>query len=293
MSKEGYKKFLEDMGHRVVCSSGVYWFNVHPHVYTCFPFNAVLNPKDIKLQEILGSDGWFVRYSCPIETGRPSFRVICDEKNYDLETLTGKARNQTRRGLENCEVRQLDFKEIAVHGMKLNRETMIRQGREIPPDFEASWKKYYQYAAKAEGAETWGAFCENNLAAYLIAFRIDGVSNILVVRSAIEYLKQYSNNALLYTYNKHILTETDMSEVSIGFESIQGDKETLDHFKKGLGFRQLEVGQRIEASNMIRLFMKGPVITSTLKFAEARSSNEKFRKMAGMLKWYMEQPNLK
>lgn len=293
MSAEGYKTFLENMGHRVVSSGGAYWFNVHPHVYTCFPFDKIMAPDDIKPGEILGRDGWFIRYPCALEKGRPSFRIICNKRDYDLENLSGKARNQTRRGLENCEVRRIEFMELYDLGLKLNRDTLERQGRKLPADFENYWRNYYKNADSADGAESWGAFCDGELAAYLIAFRMDKCSNILIMRSSRDHLNKYPNNALLYVYNKHILTESNMSEVSIGFESIQGDMDKLDHFKKGLGFEQEAVGQRIEASSLIRPFMINPVMKGIVKFAEARGNDEKFSKMAGMLKWYMEQPKLR
>lgn len=293
MSAEGYKTFLENMGHRVVSSGGAYWFNVHPHVYTCFPFDKIINPNDVKPAEILGKDGWFLRYPCSLEKGRKSYRIICNQSDYDLQNLTGKARNQTRRGLENCEVERIGFDKLYDLGLKLNRDTLERQGRKLPADFEDYWRKYYKHAETAEGAESWGSFCDGELAAYLIAFRMDKCSNILIMRSSREHLGKYPNNALLYTYNKHILRESNMAEVSIGFESIQGDMGKLDHFKKGLGFIQEDVGQRIEASSMVRPLMIRPAIKAVLKFAESRGDDEKFSKMAGMLKWYMEQPKLK
>lgn len=293
MSVIGYAGFLSDMGHSVRKVSNVYWFDVHRHVYTSFPFHVCLDPNRIDLSAVLCFDGWVARYPSDIRYGRPSYRISCTNRNYSFENLTSKARNQTRRGLSRCAVEPVSFEFLSKKGMALNRETLQRQNRQVSSNFTEYWERYYCYASRAEGAEAWGAFVGGDLAAYLIAFRIDDCANILIVRSASEHLASYPNNALLFRYLTSTLREPNIREVSIGFESIQSDMTSLDHFKYGMGFRRVEVGQRVELASWLAFFARGPLLSGLQRFCEARTSLEFYRKGAGLLRWYREQPKIR
>ena len=293
MSTQGYAGFLRMMGHTVRQSAGLFWFNAHPHVYMSFPFHRLVDPSSIIPREILGRDGWLMRFPCDITEGRPSYRIVCDQRKYDLADLSPKARNQTRRGLEKCLVRPVSFDELAKEGIRLNNETIVRQGRTVPRDFNTYWSRYYQTAGRSEGAESWGAFIDGALAAYLIAFRMEECANILIVRSSTQHLKQYPNNALLFTYTHHTIRDPDVNEISIGLESVQYEMESLDHFKYGMGFRQVPVGQRIEVTFWLKSLLKGPLLKGMRRMSQVLSNKERFSKLAGMLQWYEEQPPLK
>ncbi len=290
MSSEGYAGFVAAMGHRVRQSGGVYWFNAHPHIYMSFPFDCEVDPASVDWGVVLGDDGWAARFPCQMAVGRPSYRIVADQSGYGMSNLSGKARNQTRRGLENCEVRLVSFEELAVVGMTLNRETLVRQNRKPGADFEAYWKNYYSQAARADGAEAWGAFVAGELAAYLIAFRMEGVAHVLIVRSSSRFLKQYPNNALMYGYLEHALNRAGLKEVSIGLESIQEGMDTLDHFKIGMGFHKKPVGQRIVLRPALRKLMSGPGVKAARLILRDGWGSEKLGKLAGLVRWYAEQP---
>lgn len=290
MSSEGYARFLAAMGHCVRQSGGVYWFNAHPHIYMSFPFDREVDPASVDWGVVLGDDGWAARFPCQMSAGRPSYRIVADQSGYGLSSLSGKARNQTRRGLENCEVRPVSFEELAGAGMTLNRETLARQNRKPGADFEAYWKNYYSQAARVDGAEAWGAFVTGELAAYLIAFQMEGVAHVLIVRSASRFLKQYPNNALMYGYLEYALNRAGLKEVSIGLESIQEGMDTLDHFKIGMGFHKKPIGQRIVLCPALRMLMNGPGAKAARLILRDGWGSEKLGKLAGLVRWYAEQP---
>ena len=233
------------------------------------------------------------RYPCPLELGRPSFRIVCDRADYGLQCLSAKARNQTRRGLENCTVGRVVFADLESAGaLRLNRETLQRQGRRIARFHDAYWRAYYAAAEAAPAMEAWGAFAGRDLAAYLIACRIEDCLNILVVRSHCEHLKAYPNNALVYTLTRQALARPETKQVSFGLESVQADLDALDHFKEGMGFVKRPIGQRIELHRFARPLAQGLLLRRLGRFAEARAEHESFRKLAGMLRWYHEQPRV-
>ena len=295
MSTAGYVSFLEAMGHKIRQHADVFWFNAHPGIYMSIPFQRLVSPAEIDAKKILKYDGIALRYPCALEHGRRSFRIVVNDPDYDLPSLASKARNQTRRGLENCEVKPLAFGQLGDDGIRLNRETLSRQGRKIPENFEAFWTKYFEAASGSDGAEAWASFAGGELAAYLIAFRMESVAHILIVRSAQNYLSMYPNNALLFTYIKSVLGGGEVKEVSIGLESIQGDMASLDRFKVGMGFKQLTIGQRIEFNPLLVPLIKSPIGRMTHAIAKYRSAkSEHMAKLAGLFAWYEEQdkPNV-
>lgn len=289
MSTKGFASFLSTMGYQVRTAAGVYWYNEHPHIYTSFPFHQCVNPRGLVFKEVLGRDGWALRYPCEIAEGRKSYRLACAVPDYGMRYLSGKARNQTRRGLEQCLVREVTFTELAQQALRLNRETLARQKRSLPADFEGYWRRYFTAASQAEGACAWGAFAGEALAAYLIAFEMESIAHVLIVRSSTEHLKIYPNNALLYGFLQHALNRGRYREVSIGFESIRRDLRSLDHFKLGMGFSRIEIGQRVELAPALARLLPIPVLSGLLRVSPVWQHGEVLDKLAGLLEWYRDQ----
>ncbi len=289
MSTDGFAAFLEAMGHRVREEGGFRWFDAHPHVYMSFPFHKPVDVAAVDYRAVLGRDGWIARHACRPGQGRPSYILVCDEPEYNLSTLDGKARNQTRRGLENCVVRQIDFDDLVEHGPAINRETLERQGRRIPKGHDDYWRRYYRQAAHTEGAETWGAFVDGTLAAFLISFTMDQWANILIVRSSRAFLRQYPNNALFFRFLEATLARPDIHAVSIGLESVQRGMDTLDRFKTGMGFRKEPIDQRIELAPWINPGVARWIARHGPAMLRRFDSNELVGKLSGMLQWYSEQ----
>ncbi|MEZ6059473.1 MAG: GNAT family N-acetyltransferase [Planctomycetaceae bacterium] len=290
MDAQHYAEFLQRIGHMVHEAAGVHWFDVKPHVYTCFPFETQLNPAAVDFGTVLGSRGLAARYCCRVSEGVSSYRLVVRDRDYDLASQTSKARNQTRRGLEQCQYGRLEFSQLADDGLRLNRETLLRQQRSIPGDFERYWRDYYSAADRCPAATAWGAWHDGMLASYLISFRIGAVENICIVRSDRSTLKHYPNNAMLYSFLKHAMERGDVSEVSIGFQSLLEGMEPLDHFKLGLGFEKQPIGQRIEFRRTLGLAVPKSLAALTGRALKRWSEHERLGRISGMLAWYASQP---
>jgi hypothetical protein len=238
--------------------------------------------------------GFVARYACPLAAGVASFQLVVDEVNYELASLSGKARNQTRRGLENCTVRQVAIGELEGQGaLRLSRDTLERQGGTIATSHDSYWRQYLAAAADTRTMEAWGAYCEGNLASFLIACRLDDCMNVLIVRSHRDWLKRYPNNAMVYTFTREAIARDFVSQVSFGLASLRAGLEKLDHFKEGMGYVRRPIGQRIELHPLLRVAARTPLLGAIRRFAEHRSQRPAFGKIAGMLRWYSEQPPLK
>lgn len=291
MSVKGYANFLEKMGHNIVFINNTYWFDAHPKVYLSFPFHHTIDPDTINFSKVFSKGGVVARFSCPIGKGRLSYRISIADPNYNLSSLNGKSRNQTRRGIENCVVRELTNHEILEYALQLNTETLQRQGRNLSVKEQSYWNRYYKEILEVEGATIWGAFVQNELAAFLISVRMNHCENILIVRSKTSLLKFYPNNALIYTFIfKTMSSSEEVNEVSIGFESIQSDKDSLDRFKLGMGFKKIPIGQYITFRSPLPLILKGPIVI----FVEyilclIKNDSENLTKLYGLLRWYNKQ----
>jgi hypothetical protein len=284
--------FLQRIGHDVRESGGVHWFNCGSRVFSSLPYDRDVDARSIDLREILRSDGLVARFGCPIDQGIPSFRIVCDSKDYDFPILRSRTRTQVRRGLEVCRVERIEFQQLQKLAMPLNADTLIRQGRKVPSDLQRYWTRYYQQAAVTQGAEAWAAFVGTDLAAYLISFMIDDVANLLIVRSSSQHLESYPNNALLFQFLSVRLKDSDVRMVSYGYESIQSDLGSLDQFKLGMGFRKDPVGQRIEFAPWLSPFISRFTGAFSRRVLRTLGKGETVAKLQGMLDWYRDQPTL-
>jgi hypothetical protein len=212
--------------------------------------------------------------------------IVCSDKNYDITSIDAKyARRQTRRGLENFQIKQIDFKELANHN-SINIDTLIRQGRKLGIWTEKRWKQYCMSAVGLLGLEAWGAFYENNLAAFIVAYQMDDYFEILHHSSATEYLQLYPNNALVFYLTKLKLTSTEVNHVSYGPESLDAP-ESLETFKFRMGFEKLPMKQGIVFHPFIKPLINGLSCKLIHRIA-ARRSEDFWRKLDGVMRFYTE-----
>jgi hypothetical protein len=287
-----FAQFLERMGHTIRKANGLYWCNTQRGVYSSFPFHRDIDATEVDLTNILKRDGLVARFGCPVDQGIESFRIICDNPDYDFPLLRSRTRTQVRRGLDACRVEQVDFSLLQKHAVSLNADTLTRQGRKIPSNLEDYWTKYYKEAARTEGAETWAAFVGDSLAAYLISFTIEDVANLLIVRSSLHFLDAFPNNALLYQFIHSRMRSGNVNQISYGYESIQAGLGSLDQFKTGMGFRKAPVGQRLELAAWVRPLMNRVTMPIASQVLRRFGESETTAKLDGMLRWYQQQPSL-
>jgi hypothetical protein len=212
--------------------------------------------------------------------------IVCSDKNYDITSVDAKyARRQTRRGLENFEIRQLDFMELACQN-NINIDTLIRQGRKPGIWTDKRWKRYCMSANGLSGLEAWGAFYGSNLAAFMVAYQMDDYFEILHHSSATEYLHLYPNNALVFFVTKLKLSSMEINHVSYGPQSLDAP-DSLETFKYRMGFQQLPMKQGIVFHPLVKPFINN----ITYKFIQrisVTSTSDFWRKLEGIFRFYRE-----
>ena len=257
MDVENYRRFLEAIGHRIIVSRSGYWFNISRWFYESIPPFRVIAPDQAEINMLLRKYHVIGLKYCTNQNngGKPSAIYLCQGKEYDLKNLHPKMRNKVRQGLRNCSVQPITFDYLHDHGVQLNQDTLIRQRRDDPilcqPD---RWASLCQAGEEIEGAETWGAFVNGQLAAYMITFIIDGYSNILYQMSKTDFLASRANNALTFVATQAILNYPGIQGVSYGHASIR-ELPGLEEFKTRLGYKKWSVNYMVVLHPLVRFML--------------------------------------
>ncbi len=249
MNADVYAEFLKTLGHKVIRTESAYWFDVYPRTFLAFPHHLAIQPSTNELKALFKS-ALMLRF-VSISTGTDSYYIACDQKPYTLETLTSKARNQTRRGLENWRVDSVGCDWVASHGENLNAQTLARQGRNESEFDQNYWHRVCTAAAKYYGFEGWAAVANDRAAAVAITFVMDDVAYILLQRSGRADLGSYPNNALNFEMTRRLLARPNIRMVFYGLRPLAAG-DSLDHFKAGMGYRQFSIKESFSVAPAFR-----------------------------------------
>jgi hypothetical protein len=282
MTRDGMAEFFERLGHRVVRTDRAYWYDQRSRFLAAFPHAVPFTPENGELTRVFRTGGVVgLRHLAPVDgPGRMSYAFIVDDRGYDFETLSSNTRSKVRRGLKHCDVRRMEPREVRQGGRDANEDTLARMRftRDV-----YDWNRYWDAVEASEGAEVWGALDGTAIVAYLVMMHVEGCAEIHVERSHSRALKQYPNNALVFSAVRDLMRRDDVSRVLFGFESV--DVVTgVDRFKDSMAFRRWPVRQHIAfhplAEHALR---RGWVRGAIRRVIERRPASEFWRKVEGAL----------
>jgi hypothetical protein len=254
MNVDNYRRFLETIGHRVIASPSSHWSDVARWFYESIPPSRIITPDQSEINTLFRQHCVIgLKYCAPCDyVGKSSWIYICQDRDYDLKSLHRKMRNKVRQGLRNCNVRPVSFEYLRDHGIPLNQDTLKRQGRDDPMFSQmARWVRLCQAGQQTEGADAWGAFVGNQLAAYMITFAVEGYANILYQMSRTDLLDSRANNVLAFVATQEMLASPDIQCVSYGQASIRG-LPGLEEYKVRLGYKKRPIRHVIVLHPFIR-----------------------------------------
>ncbi len=268
-------EFLRKAGYKVIRSRSSYWYEASKRVYLSIPPGLTMDQDEESLQDelaeifsehrILG-----LKFSTTRgDRGRAGALYVVRDKEYDLPSLHTKQRPNVRKGLKNCEVREIQFDLLRDHGLRLNNDTLGRQKR-TDPHFqdEKLWRQFCEAGSSTPGAGAWGSFVDGQLAAYFIYFITDGTVHLLYEMSRTDMMKRSANHALQFTVIHDMIRRDDVNLVSGGFESIL-DLQGLDRYKRYAGYEKRELQLRVVLRPMARALLLNPVSRGLVKMATA------------------------
>jgi hypothetical protein len=283
-------EFFERLGHAIIEESHARWYEVQPRVLFSYPYHKLIEPTDDQLQVLMSNHRLrAIRFPTALsQYGFISNIAINTNRDYDMAALHQKARNQTRRAMENCKVEQVDFDYLREQGMQLNEDTAKRQGRESQyanPDY---WRRYCDAAKMVNGVTGWGSFVDGRLACFLVAIEVDGWAEWIVNHSLTELRNKYPNNALAFLTAQHFFRERNCAGICYGLGSLESTPD-LDHFKERMGWRLEPIKQRLFFSGKLRMaarLAREPVLRVLGKVFPMSYA---VRKTSAMLRLYQQQ----
>jgi hypothetical protein len=232
-------------GRTIVEAAGVYWHGVPGRMLMSLPYHLALAPDRDEIAALLRrTRAAGVRYPSTEHAGLPSGVYVCTDRAYDFPNVRPRQRTKTRGGLRDCEIRELESKELLTQGLQLNLDTMRRQGRWDPEFGEARpWMRLVEAVRRSPDIRAMGALVDGKLAAYNILYRAGGWTHLLHQMSRTDLLDFYPNHALSFAVTRAALREPDAIGMSYGLTSlVSGD---------GLHQYKLEFGFEVAARNAV------------------------------------------
>lgn len=176
--------------------------------------------------------------------------IACDDRDYDLTRLTSaQGKKKIKRGLKNCEVRQLEIDEFLCFSYPIYKEAQIRYG--LRPLGKTEYCELHVQESKYPGRHYWGAFYQGHPAAYLDFLIIDGMGFISSGASDFSLKKLNCNSALDYTVTRHYLNQ-GLNYVTNGWRPLLHQTNIYDHLKS-IGYRKVFCRANIELSIMAEI----------------------------------------
>ena len=242
MSSRGERlaELYERWGRRVFEADGVYFTNVDPGSRM---FTPVVDHGDYSFNReqsagiLRRGKGLMLRYPTTRQPGLLGGAYVCEDAGYGLSHLNKRMRNYVRRGLEQCEIRELDRAELLAQGLRLNVDTDQRHGR-LRPEFceEARWKSTVSAAYATPGVFVLGALTGGALASYQIGILDGEWAYALIQMSREDMLAVHPNHALDFTFNQWAFRQGGVRGISIGPVPLRMN-EGLHNYKLRMGFK--------------------------------------------------------
>ncbi len=254
MNAECFSKWHNLQGHRVIQTKSSYWFEAGPGAFQAFPFHWLISPSENELRELLIKNKIAaLRYSTPLDApeGKISYHIV-KSKPYSLDDMKSKSRKAIIHGLSKCKVEQISMSCLAQSGWDLQLNTLIRQQRTRSMGKKA-WTKMCLAAEGIPGFEAWGAVVDGELAASLLAVRIDDTWNFLYLLSQQKYFDLHVNHILYYSVAHEMLQRDAINSIFFTVQSLDAPA-SVDEFKFRIGLEPKPVRQRVLFHPLLKPF---------------------------------------
>lgn len=288
MSDEIFAEWLRRQGHSVVRTASSYWYEASPRVYQAFPYHWLIQPTEEELSSFLCQKrGMALRYSTPVDSplGCISYHAIYYEPSYALDDLDRRARQNVRKGLNNCRVEPISFERLAEDGWLLEWDTASRQGRQLTIS-EENWRRRYLTAADLPGFEAWGALVDGRLVASLLTFQMEDCCEMISQQCHRDYLNARVNNALSFVVTQEMVNRTGIRSVFYSLQSLDAPA-SVDNFKFRMGYTAKPVRQRVVFHPWLEPFTNSLSHGIVARLLRRDPGNHILAKAEGMLRFHL------
>ncbi len=161
--------------------------------------------------------------------------TVCDQTDYEVENVvSSRGRRAIRRGLRDCTVRLIESGDFSELAYPIYRQAVLDYGSQ-PPSHDAYAKQVDSLAGYA-GTQFWGAFVDEQLAAFAACELVDGAVVLGSTKSDPEMDSHNANAALFYELTRFNL-ERGAQYVTNGSRTVL-HPTTINEYLERLGYRK-------------------------------------------------------
>ena len=288
---EALINFLETLGVRVIFCKDHLWNSDGLRMFLPMPCKGPMSISQNEQKYLWHQGAFFLRF--PTGDNLPAFPshiYLVDDKNYDLGSIMGNQRKETRRALRKSTVTRIPIQYLYKDGFDLIKDTYSRQGRTWNQSTIESWDRYFHAAANNPLFEAWGAFVGTQLAAYRLDFSYRGGFYGEALFNRRDLLKYQVMNALMFVSTKEAIRRKEIDHVSYGMRGLIGESEALNRFKESMGYKRVPIAERIEVAPWLKPtfdFGLSSIINAVARRYTDRSA--KAGRICGMINTYRRQ----
>jgi hypothetical protein len=174
--------------------------------------------------------------------------VLCRRHAPVEEVVSGNTRSKLRRGLKQCEVHQVEVKEIARNGYETYCAAVQSYGNhaEDLPTAEEFARRVMTDEPFGDIRPQWAVYHEGRMVGFAQNLLYDKIEvNYTHIKLHPEYLNRYSSYALIYRMNEHYLAQKGFQYVNDGFRSISHETGIQDFLIKEFNFEKAYTGLHV------------------------------------------------
>lgn len=250
---EHLSDFFRKIGCHVAQLDSGLWWSRGARIFEPVLMKGPTAISDSEISSLWKGGCLFLRYPAALDQiGIPSYIYLVDDSNYDLDSLPHKQRKETKRSLRLSHVERIPISYIIKNGMDLIPDTYSRQRRFVDDSIISWWKKYFEFADCNILFEAWGAFVGKELAAFRLDFTYRGGFYGEALFNRQDLLKYQVMNALMFVSTRDVIRRPEIDHVSYGIRGIFGDAPSLNRFKESMGYRKIDILERIEVAPIVK-----------------------------------------
>jgi hypothetical protein len=292
LEEKSLSSFFTQLGCQVIRLESGLWHSIGFRIYQPVIMKGPSKPSDLEFKTLWEGGSLFLRYPTTIaHCGISSYIYLVDDKNYDLDSLHGNQRKETRRSLRHCHVERVEISYLIKHGMDLVADTYLRQQRYSDPKIINWWKRNLELSAENPLFEGWAAFVGTELAAFRVDYTYRGGFYGDVLFNRKELLKYQAMNALMFVSTRDVIRRPEIDHVSYGIRATFGDAPSLNRFKESMGYRKIEVEERIDIAPKIKPFFSTGLVCKWGKrfFSKFSDKSDKAKRIYALFEILEEQ----
>ncbi|MCP4309772.1 MAG: hypothetical protein GY790_00785 [Bacteroidetes bacterium] len=170
---------------------------------------------------------------------KDKYEYVLTEGSYNLDQFDGKVRNKIRKSLKSCSFRKPGLDDLLNDGLAINRQICkLQSWTDESLTDEHQWTGYINSIHSHEGFNILGAFLEERMIGYLVAYELEGQFNLLEAFIDRDYSSGTSPmNGLLFNLVNDLISKHGTITLSYG-EHKFSKLTPLTRFKQKMLFQK-------------------------------------------------------